>query len=213
MIIDSYPRERALPREEYAAFAVERVATAIRMAALQADRNTFDPWAAATQLGVDVRVAPPTVPYSGQLHISGSTVTIELRAGESHVRQRFTLCHELAHVAFRDAAVFVGSGFSVQVAASRQDRREERLCDRIAGTLLMPPSPFKRVARQLFVRAMKAPGDRELIELAEYFQVSARAAFARLTELRLWSVRRRVLRHQLSARRVTSASPLSITSR
>jgi len=169
-----------------AAYAVRRVASSIRLLSGQRRKIPFDPWRAAAAASVKVVSAPSAAPYSGRVVAKDDGFVIELRAGDPHVRQRFTLSHELAHLCFFGCALEVPPGYSVRLAASEAERWEEKLCDRIAGELLLPRSALGRVARELATEASGRPGLPELRRLAEVFHVSCMAAERRLTECRIW---------------------------
>ena len=61
-------------------------------------------------------------------------------------------------------------------------KREERLCDRIAAELLMPETAFLRHAR------LRPPSFNALTSLARIFEVSISATLIRLRESRAWSL-------------------------
>lgn len=184
-----FPREHSLPEQPYVALAIARIASEIRRASDQVDRIPFDPWRAASACGFDIRLVPHRSPFSGRVFLVQNRVTIELRSGEPHRRQRFTLCHELAHVCFIEAGLYVGENYSVRQASSAASKLEERICDRIAATLLMPEAAFLGKARTLHTADIPHVTEFTLMRLADQFQVSVLAVRRRARELKLWKSR------------------------
>lgn len=120
------------------------------------------------------------VRYRRRLPISGASHwdtarrcwVITLNADEPHVRQRFTLMHEYAHV--------ISHGYAEQLftgtARATPTEQAERAADYFAGCLLMPKRLFKRA----FGASSQRPAD-----LAAIFDVSERAVTVRLAQLGL----------------------------
>ena len=71
--------------------------------------------------------------------IDGHWVVI-LNAGDSRAQARFTLAHEIGHVALGD-----GAGEEGQVACAGGSRPREVLCDRFASELLLPAAAVRQV--------------------------------------------------------------------
>lgn len=86
-----------------------------------------------------------------------------LRAGQFRYREDFFLAHELAEIGLKKLGVVVG-----------EYERKERLCDAIAGALLMP--------RPAFERALEEHGE-SYADLARLHQQTETAAALRCAEL------------------------------
>lgn len=121
-----------------------------------------------------------SVRYSRDLPVSGASHwdsahrcwVITLNADEPHVRQRFTLMHEYAHIVshgFTDR-LFTGSRWTAA------DDQAERAADYFAGCLLLP----KRLLKRAWGAGSQRPAD-----LAAMFDVSERAVTVRLAQLGL----------------------------
>ena len=111
------------------------------------------------------------------LPIPGGFVA-EVQANHSAARKQFSICHELAHIFF-DYKGSGSDGISCG-ARSREERIEERLCDRIAVELLMPQEVFS-------VHAARLPAELASVKyLANKFQVSLQTAMRRVVELNIW---------------------------
>lgn len=120
------------------------------------------------------------VRYRRRLPISGASLwdaarrtwVISLNADEPHVRQRFTLMHEYAHVISHGFAdrLFTGTDRATPT------EQAERAADYFAGCLLLP----KRLLKRAFGASSQRPAD-----LAAIFDVSERAITVRLAQLGL----------------------------
>lgn len=97
---------------------------------------------------------------------------IFLNARDFIARQIFTLVHELAHVWRRQSGL--DAGLEGPEAPSEE---EERLCDEVAATVLMP--------REAFVRTWAGETYEAVQAAAKRFKVSAWAALRRACELQL----------------------------
>ena len=107
-----------------------------------------------------------TLPISGELRKDGDGFKIVYSASLSQGRQRFTLAHELAH------AVFESTGPN----CPRYGRELERICDMLAGEILLP--------KQIFLKAVGekvTPG--RICQLARDFQTSLMATAIRSCNL------------------------------
>ena len=87
----------------------------------------------ARQLGV-VRITLERLKHPGRVSWDGAKPAIAIRADMSPERRRFTLAHELAHVLLLHGCP---QGTDGQPTPA-QMRDEERLCDAIAGSVLLP---------------------------------------------------------------------------
>ena len=112
------------------------------------------------------------IPVLGELRRENGAFTILCAGGQSSVRRRFTIAHELAHVLFETTGP----------RAPRVGADLERLCDMLAAEMLMP--------RTIFEAAMSTSTlDASLVRrLASQFQTSLTATVLRCAELRSLSV-------------------------
>lgn len=100
----------------------------------------FDPFLLASILGIKVSVEEHAFPGEGYITGYQGRAFITIRPGTTLERQRFTLCHEIAHTCFPD--VFeMGRSRGVAVD-SEAERKFEALCDVGAAELLMPVDEF-----------------------------------------------------------------------
>ena len=103
------------------------------------------------------------------------TYKIWLNAKEPEYRQRFTLCHEIAHIIKnKDLKYGLSNGDIYSVWG------EERFCNRFAAAFLMPA--------ELFVQkwtVIQDPIYLKKARLASLFKVSGDAVFIRAQELKL----------------------------
>jgi len=104
-----------------------------------------------------------------------NTSSVWVRSSDSHPRQNFTLCHEIAHIirdyeekyVFSDSNIFTKHG-------------EERYCDRFAAAFLMPNDYFEE--------RWNATNESTTIKkarTAKFFHVSVEAVNYRAKELGL----------------------------
>lgn len=94
---------------------------------------------------------------------------------EPECRQRFTLCHEIAHIIRNMSLVY---GFSTGDIYSKWGL--ERFCDRFAAAFLMPAD--------LFIDKWNTLSDKDILKkarIATFFKVSGDAVYYRAKELKL----------------------------
>lgn len=110
--------------------------------------------------------------YSGEF--LRAQKTIRVNTNEAHVRQRFTLAHELGHYALghEDAPRDTSAAFS-----ARAQEPQERAANQFAAELLMPA----RAVEKLVLSGMFRTTD----ELAKAFNVSKVAMTFRINNLNL----------------------------
>lgn len=102
----------------------------------------FDPFLLASILGIKVSIEEHAFPGEGYITGYQGRAFITIRPGTTLERQRFTLCHEIAHTCFPD--VFeMGRSRGVQME-SVAEKKFEALCDVGAAELLMPLDEFRR---------------------------------------------------------------------
>lgn len=156
----------------YEAMAVAELQAARLRRALKIDEACFS--------DEDLR-ALPTVrvePVNG-LGVSGATRRVGnlwiilVNQGESEVRQRFTIAHEIKHILDDQATVHLHRR---GLLASGQSWLTERICDYFAANLLMP---------RLWVKRAWVNTSQDSMKLARMFDVSADAMRFRLEQLGL----------------------------
>ena len=129
--------------------------------------------ALATRMGVD-EVCETEMAEEGRLEPHGLRATVYLRRGLGRGRRRFTLAHELAHWALAHP----GSPKTVYRRIGNGGD-EERLCDEIAASLLMP--------RQWTLTFQSRPQNLSILRLmAKRADVSLSAALVRNREVNYW---------------------------
>jgi Zn-dependent peptidase ImmA (M78 family) len=106
----------------------------------------------------------------GQVDWNGQRPAIFIRDDMTETRRRFTLAHELAHIALGHA------GVQNRCSVTQQDE-DERLCDSVAAALLMPA---KGVADWLSSHALTVDS---LTEFADELGVSRGALVRRVREV------------------------------
>jgi hypothetical protein len=122
------------------------------------------------------RVVRTTLPHSGRLIPVNGRYVVEINSREDRARQRFTLAHELGHIVISNTQGEMQEE-SVQFLRCERDNFIEKLCDKIAGRMLMPDQ---------FVRSELEKVDLTLpvlSRLAKFFGVSLSAIAVRLTEV------------------------------
>lgn len=134
----------------------------------------FDPEILAGLNGIIVEETDSPMDGEGSLFVRRGKVVIQYLRGIVRERQRFTICHELAHTCFPDAFEFVRRRLKVNEEAHK---KFEHLCDVGAGELLMPHEHFSDRLKTSF------PDLRLLQALAQDFIVSPDATAKRLIDL------------------------------
>ncbi len=137
-----------------------------------------DPLRIAAALGIRVVARggadDPDYAYSGYFDNSGGQPVIEYNRGESVVRQRFTLAHELGHYALGHASSPRDTPANFTTGVSD---KAERQANRFAAELLMPAKEVRIVVQGgLF---------KDVAELAGAFHTSQAAMVYRLQSLGL----------------------------
>ena len=128
--------------------------------------------ALCARLNVTEVVDDEDIPVVGELRHENGTFRILCSTGQSQVRRRFTIAHELAHILFE----------STGPRAPRVGEDLEKLCDMIAAEILMPNTVFQAALNQ-------APMDTSLVRrLASQFQASLTATVLRCADFRPLSV-------------------------
>ncbi|MGO9110916.1 MAG: ImmA/IrrE family metallo-endopeptidase [Thermoguttaceae bacterium] len=101
------------------------------------DTPPYDPWPLAVVLGAD-KLREKSLGFDGQVVKEGDGLAVEIdNAVASRQRRRFTLAHEVGHL-----ALWKNDGKVIKTRAQRfQGRSEiETLCNRIASEVLAPRS-------------------------------------------------------------------------
>jgi Zn-dependent peptidase ImmA (M78 family) len=177
-----FPQFGTLVHSAYSRSRVVATAQAIRSACDQTGRIPFDALDCAERFGVRVRFAPLPQGIAGRIARDGEGYRIDLQRSDSRARQRFTLAHELGHLAFAAARPSLPREIGIAYEVANIHRREEALCDRLAAELLMPATIFRRRAKVI------QPSFNSIISLAQEFDVSITAAMGRTQALGGWSM-------------------------
>ncbi len=101
----------------------------------------FDPLELASIHGIRVEATEDDIGGDGRIFPRRGDIVIQYRSGRMLERQRFTVCHELAHTCFSDAFEFVRHN-AVADGDDPAHRKFENLCDVGAAELLMPHDEF-----------------------------------------------------------------------
>jgi len=92
----------------------------------------------ARELGVPVKAATLAPGISGEIRPDGRHgFIIRVNRHDAHVRQRFTVAHELAHFLLHSANIGDGIEDDVLYRSALSDRREQE-ANRLAADILMP---------------------------------------------------------------------------
>ena len=124
--------------------------------------------AVCRKLQIDEIVDDDDTPVVGELRRDQGVLRIICATGQSVVRRRFTIAHELGH------ALMESSG----AGAPRVGRELERLCDMLAAELLMPKAVFDAALGENPVDGLT------IRRLAGAFQTSLTSTALRCVELR-----------------------------
>lgn len=122
----------------------------------------------------------PSEDFSGILIRKDGKALIGVNSNESHVRQRFTIAHELGHfILHKEKETFVDYRDN-QKDIMRTPR--EKQANAFAAALLMPRTKLIKDVKTKFKDGIYEEG---LIELAELYEVSTEAMKYRLMNLNL----------------------------
>lgn len=117
---------------------------------------------------------------AGRLIPESGGYRIQLNAGHSHRKRRFTTGHEIGHLlipAYRSRPLPIEDLFTGQFDTGRE---EEFLCDVAAAELLLPDDLFRPAAQACGCHL------NAVLELAARFDASREATARRLVETNLW---------------------------
>jgi len=122
-----------------------------------------------------LRIEERFLDHDANLRWDGSHYLIEVHFGSSPGRQRFSICHELAHTLFPGATErdFLAE---YNIGRSAAGPTEEHLCDIGAAELLMPTDAFSQALSAV-------PNMTDVCDLADAFQASVEAAARRALHL------------------------------
>ena len=146
----------------------------------------IDVAALAKKLGVVVRFKPAEEELSGFLlrDIDGHKALIGVNSDHRSNRQRFTIAHELGHLYLHEGEpIHVDRGLKINLrneAASQGTLLEEKEANLFAAELLMP-AHF--IHKDLQGKA-SLDLERDILSLADDYQVSAQAMMYRLAYLK-----------------------------
>lgn len=125
--------------------------------------------------------------YSGLMSVFDGRIVIEVNRDDSFERKNFTVCHEVGHIELRKAANLLkpsrarkGRFLDTERPNEGTTRAEERLVERFAASLLMPPKVFTEKAQSLPPSLLNAR------TLAKTFGASLGATIRRIVGLRAW---------------------------
>jgi Zn-dependent peptidase ImmA (M78 family)/O-acetyl-ADP-ribose deacetylase (regulator of RNase III) len=159
---------------------VEQILEQVRQRAFEAMEEgwsgpPYDPIALAERSGVEV--IPIEEVEDARLVHHGKRARIEFNPNRSPERVRFSVAHELGHLAFPDAAEKIRNrAHSVQ--AEGDDWQIELLCNLAAAELLMPAGSFPELADKISLE--------HLLHLGTRFLVSMESAVLRAVRLTAW---------------------------
>lgn len=139
----------------------------------------------AEALGLTVEYTSLGAGVSGILVLYRDTATIGINKRDTHVRQRFTIAHEIGHFrlhARRSEDVFIDTEYTVfrDNRNPRGEIREETQANLFAAALLMPEPLLRRRIEQ---GEIDVGDDVQVTSLAYAFEVSLSAMAYRLMGL------------------------------
>jgi uncharacterized protein DUF955 len=158
----------------------EEVAQQLRRQGRFAQNGPIDVEALAAALHVDVQ--PADIPEDGRFVPRPRGGLVLYRRNQPPQRVRFTIAHELIHLALRDPAV--GGSAASHAVARGGFRSVERLCDCGGAALLMPRSWVLKTYGREASRQDASLG--LVLHVARSAFVSPAAAFLRLQSLFAW---------------------------
>lgn len=201
MMSSTFPQFGKLEDRAYQASRISSIAQSIRRQCGQRGRIPFDPMSCAQNFGISVHLVSLPAKVAGRLLRCSAGYEIELCHSDNWHRQRFTLSHELAHLCFLSFAPALPKERGIGSRVNKIDHREERLCNRIAGELLMPRSRFRIEARKL------GPSFDSIEGLSRIFDVSVGAVITRVKELAVWSMGQATWRLDLDSGILVNSGP------
>jgi Zn-dependent peptidase ImmA (M78 family) len=143
----------------------------------------------AKALGAQVRFSPFDDELSGMIHVKDGVPIIGVNSLHHPNRQRFTIAHELGHLALHreliTSQVHVDKGFPRLMRDANSAKGEERTeieANQFAAELLMPKA---LVEKELAGRQFDIEDDAPLEEIAKKFRVSKQALELRIRSIQL----------------------------
>ena len=144
----------------------------------------YDPFLLANHLRVSIHEID-LKGVDGYVECHGNDYRVFLSSRAPHVRRRFTLSHELAHVLFMRTAKKGGLKDSYLIRYRRnglptsefQDEREERLCNAFAEEFLLPTEILRQRGFSSDLRPC------HIVGVATEFRVSMHAAAVKFSRL------------------------------
>lgn len=137
----------------------------------------------ARHMDAQLRFEPFEGKISGLLFQENGRVIIGVNALHARTRQRFTIAHELGHMALGHVGLHIDRGFRILLrdeVSSQATNPEEIAANTFAAELLMPAT----LIRQDFSEIGAEYDDEQLVQrLAERYRVSLQAMMFRLTNL------------------------------
>lgn len=140
----------------------------------------------AEKLGATLSFEPFDGDLSGMLFRNADRVVIGVNSSHTHVRQRFTIAHEIAHLRLHKGELFVDEArinFR-DGSSSLAIKPEEIEANAFAAELLMPEVFLRDQLNAIAKRGRNTQGD-VIEKLARAFEVSTQAMEYRLNNLGL----------------------------
>ena len=139
----------------------------------------------AERMGALVRYAPFDGQMSGLLHRSedGNRAVIGVNSRHPTVRQRFSIAHELGHLALHEPAFQIDQHAFVSFRNSKSSSASDPYeieANQFAASLLMPAALLRACVEQL---GENPDVEESIKQLAQRFDVSTQAMTIRLTSL------------------------------
>jgi Zn-dependent peptidase ImmA (M78 family) len=144
-------------------------------------------WAHLLKQNLDEDISGMLVPLTNV--VDGRQWAIVVNKLHSHVRQRFTIAHELGHLLLHGyTAAHADRGFKVRLRDSHSSEGsvfEEIEANRFAAELLMPEALLRRrlANHTIEYASQDLSGERQLAKLAREFNVSRQALSIRVSSL------------------------------
>jgi Zn-dependent peptidase ImmA (M78 family) len=143
----------------------------------------------ARRLNLTMSAAPLGEKVSGMLVVMGERGAIGYNSSHPHVRQRFTISHEIAHYLLHTKKVektqlFIDSSvtFRRDENSSAGEDRDEVEANQLGAALLMPKGLVQQEVKR---NELDLDDENAISLLAKKFQVSAAAMSNRLANLRM----------------------------
>lgn len=141
-------------------------------------------------LGAQLSLKPLEGDISGMLYRDGERTILGVNSADSHVRQRFTIAHELGHLVLHKGRPIIVEKLvriNLRSTSSLASVSEEREANSFAAELLMPAELVREAAQALVGNRALLSAEQFVSQMAQRFDVSKQAMEYRLVNLRLLS--------------------------